>query len=92
MKKATRHEGPARESLRALPEVDFARLRRGPRGKYAHLLTGDRVRAAAIDPDIWDHFGSADAINAALRMLVAVATKTAGKPARTKDARPHRAA
>ena len=92
MKKVTRHEGPGRESLRALPEIDFAQLRRGPRGKYAHVLTGDRVRTVAIDQDVWDHFGSAETINAALRLLVAVATKATGKKARAKEARPRRAA
>ncbi len=79
MKKVTKHQEPSAESLRAFPEVDFSQLQRGHRGKYAHLLTGDAVRAVVIDQDLWEHFGSARAINSALRMLVGLAMKTRGK-------------
>jgi hypothetical protein len=81
MKKASRHQEPSAESLRAFPEVDFSRLQRGRRGKYAHLLTGEAVRAVVIDQGLWEHFGSARAINSALRMLVDLATKARGKGA-----------
>lgn len=81
MKKASRYQEPSAESLRAFPEVDFSRLQRGRRGKYAHLLTGEAVRAVVIDQDLWEHFGSARAVNSALRMLVDLATKAGGKSA-----------
>ena len=77
MRKANRLAGPSPESLRAIPEVDFSKLRRGRRGKYAHLMTGDSVHVVVIDPAIWPHFGSAEAVNAALKMLVDLAAKTA---------------
>ena len=77
MKKANRFVGPSRKSLRAIPEVDFSKLRRGQRGKYAHLMTGRSVHAVVIDPAVWPHFGSAEAINTALRMLVQLAAKAA---------------
>jgi hypothetical protein len=54
------------ESLAEMPEVtDEQRFRRIPgRGRYAKLRAGDLVR---IDPDLWAHFGSAEAVNKALR-------------------------
>jgi hypothetical protein len=82
MKKGSRSAEPSRESLRAFPEVDFSTLRRGRRGKYAHLMTGRSVHAVVIDPAVWSYFGSAEAINAALKMLVALAAKAA--PAKTR--------
>jgi hypothetical protein len=75
MRKASRIEEPTPESLREIPEVDFSKLRRGRRGKYAHLMTGRSVHAVVIDPALWPHFGSAEAVNAALKMLVEVAAK-----------------
>jgi hypothetical protein len=49
-------------------------------------MTGEAVRAVVIAPDIWEHFGSAKAVNRALRMLVDVASKakTKGRRPRTK--------
>jgi hypothetical protein len=83
MKKGNKFEGPSRESLREIPEVDFSRLRRGRRGKYAHLVTGESVHAVVIDPAVWPHFRSAKAVNAALKLLVRLATKAA--PTRTQS-------
>jgi hypothetical protein len=81
MRKAGRIKGPSAESLRAFPEVDFSKLSRGRRGKYAHLMTGRSVHAVVIDPAVWPHFGSAEAANAALRTLVELAAKaTPTKP------------
>jgi hypothetical protein len=89
MKKASEQRGPSRASLRALPELDLARLRRGRRGAYAHLLSGDSVHAVIIDPDIWEHFRDARAINAALRMLVDLAKTAKPKKGRMRGrARP----
>ena len=83
MKKANKLDEPSRASLREIPEVDFSKLRRGRRGKYAHLMTGRSVHAVVIDPVVWSHFGSAEAINAALKLLVALAAKAA--PTTTKS-------
>ena len=84
MRKASRILGPSPESLREIPEVDFSKLRRGRRGKYAHLVTGRSVHAIVIDPAVWPHFGSAEAVNAALRMLVQLASKAASTKTRPK--------
>ena len=81
MKKGNELEGPSRESLREIPEVDFSKLSRGRRGQYAHLMTGESVHAVVIDPAVWRHFGSAKAVNAALKLLVQLAAKAA--PPRT---------
>jgi hypothetical protein len=64
--------------------VDFSRLRRGRRGKYAYLMTGRSVHAVVIDPAVWPHFGSAEAVNAALKMLVELAAKAAATKSRSK--------
>ena len=75
MSKVSRTKGPTPESLREIPEVDFSKLRRGRRGKYAHLMTGRGVHAVVIDAAVWPHFGSAEAVNAALKMLVQLVAK-----------------
>jgi hypothetical protein len=61
---------PSGESLAEMPEVtDQRRFRRIPgRGHHANLRAGDLVR---IEPDLWAYFGSADAVNEALRTVVA---------------------
>lgn len=61
---------PTDESLAEMPEVtDERRFRRVPgRGHHMNLRAGDLVR---IDPDLWAHFGSAEAVNKALRDVVA---------------------
>jgi hypothetical protein len=72
MKKPTE---PTAESLEEMPEIDDERFRRrSGRGHHAHRSAGEII---AIDPDVWSHFGSADAVNDALRQLVA-AKKAAG--------------
>ena len=60
---------PSAESLAEMPEVtDEKRFRRVPgRGHHVSLRAGDLVR---IDPDLWPHFGSAEAVNRALRDVV----------------------
>lgn len=74
MKKVSKTRGPSRASLKEIPEVDFSKVRRLPgRGRYAHLSTGRMIHAVAIEPDLWPHFGSAKAINAALRAFVEAA-------------------
>jgi hypothetical protein len=67
---------PSIESLDEMPEVDDQRFRRRPgRGHHASRSAGEIV---AIDADLWSHFGSADAVNDALRQFVAEGKKAAG--------------
>jgi hypothetical protein len=66
MKKQT---DPSPESLEEMPEVNDERFRRRPgRGHHVDRSAGEIV---AIDPDLWSHFGSAEAVNDALRQVVA---------------------
>jgi hypothetical protein len=49
--------------------TDEQRFRRIPgRGHHVNRRAGDLVR---IDADLWAHFGSAEAVNKALREVVA---------------------
>ncbi len=60
---------PSAESLEEMPEVNDARFKRRPgRGHHVERSAGEIV---AIDPDLWSHFGSAEAVNDALRQIVA---------------------
>jgi hypothetical protein len=61
---------PSAESLAEMPEVtDERRFRRVPgRGHHANMRAGDLVR---IDSDLWAYFGSGEAVNKALRDMVA---------------------
>lgn len=65
---------PADESLAEMPEItDERRFRRIPgRGHHANLRAGDLVR---IEPDLWAHFGSGEAVNRALREVMAAAER-----------------
>ena len=72
MKKQT---DPRDESLEEMPEIDDQRFRRRPgRG---HHVERDAGQIVAIDADLWSHFGSAEAVNDALRQIVA-SKKAAG--------------
>jgi uncharacterized protein (DUF4415 family) len=72
MKKPTE---PSAQSLEEMPEIDDQRFRRRPaRGQHAHRDVGQIV---TIDADLWSHFGSAEAVNDALRQIVA-SKKAAG--------------
>ena len=71
MKKKVDRREPSAASLREIPEVDPTRMRRLPqRGRYAHLATGVMAHAVIVDADLWEHFGSAKSVNAALRAFV----------------------
>jgi hypothetical protein len=61
---------PSAESLAEMPELtDEGQFRRIPgRGHHAALRSDDLVR---IDPDLLAYFGSAEAVNEALRAVVA---------------------
>ncbi len=70
-KKTQEPEEPAAASLSEMPEIDASRFRRRPgRGHHTQLQIGEMV---AVDPDLWPHFGSTEAVNAALRGLVEAA-------------------
>lgn len=59
--------GPSDDSLNDIPEVDFSRGIQPHR--YARLQPGYQY-VVFLEPDLWEHFGSADAVKAALRALV----------------------
>jgi len=50
-----------------IPEVDFSRAIQPHR--YAKLRSGYRY-TVMLEPELWEQFGSADAVKAALRGLV----------------------
>lgn len=71
MKKPTE---PSADLLEEMPEINDARFKRRPgRGHHAQRDAGEIV---TIDGDLWSHFGSAEAVNDALRQIVA--SKKAG--------------
>jgi hypothetical protein len=75
---------PSKRSLREIPEVDFSRARRLPRGKYAAKARRS-FAVAIVDPDLFARFGSSQAINSALRAVVDAAD-TVKRPAKAKRA------
>ena len=67
---------PSAESLEEMPEIDDERFRRLPgRGHHVSRSLGEIV---AIDPELWAHFGSAEAVNDALRRVVSERKKVTG--------------
>ena len=71
-----KQDEPSPESLEEMPEIDDQRFRRRPgRGHHANRSTGEVV---TIDADLWAHFGSAEAVNDALRRVVIEGKKAAG--------------
>jgi hypothetical protein len=72
MKKPTE---PSAESLEEMPEISDERFKRRPgRGHHSQRNAGEIV---TIDTELWSHFGSAEAVNDALRQFVA-SKKAAG--------------
>jgi len=61
--------GSTRESM--LPEYDFSR---GVRGKYAKRYH-QKVNVAVLAPDVAKHFRNSEAVNQALRSVVAAQGK-----------------
>ena len=60
---------PSAASLEDMPEISEPRFRRRPgRGHHTDRGVGEVV---AFDAELWSHFGSADAVNDALRLVVA---------------------
>jgi hypothetical protein len=67
---------PSAASLEEMPEISKPRFRRRPgRGHHSGRSVGEIV---AIDAELWSHFGSADAVNDALRYVIAERKKVAG--------------
>ena len=62
-----KHREPSAASLREIPEVDFSRAIQPHR--YARLRADYRY-TVFLEPELWNHFGSADAVKAALHALV----------------------
>jgi hypothetical protein len=72
----TKQSEPSEESLEEMPEIDDQRFRRLPgRGHHVNRSVGEIV---TIDAELWAHFGSAEAVNDALRRVVAEGKKAAG--------------
>jgi hypothetical protein len=63
---------PNTRSLREIPEVDFSKAKRLPRGKYAAKARRS-FAVAIVEPDLFARFGSSDAVNAALRAVIEAA-------------------
>lgn len=73
---------PSKRSLRDIPEIDFAAVRRLRRGKYAAKARRS-FALALVEPEVFAHFGSSEAVNAALKALLdAAGTIKARPPAR----------
>jgi hypothetical protein len=73
---------PTKRSLREIPEVDFSKAKRLPRGKYAAKARRS-FAVALVEPDLFARFGSSDAVNVALRAVVEAADAVK-HPAKTK--------
>ena len=58
--------------MREIPEVDFSKAKRLPRGKYAAKARRS-FAVAIVEPDLFAPFGSSDAVNAALRAVIEAA-------------------
>jgi hypothetical protein len=63
---------PSKRSLREIPEVDFSKAKRLPRGKYAAKARRS-FAVAIVEPELFARFGSSGAVNAALRAVVEAA-------------------
>jgi hypothetical protein len=76
---------PKQTSDEMLPEYDLTKLKRVP-NPFRHLA-GKMRHLVAIDPDLWPHFGSAAAVNEALRAVVELSKSVRpGKPTRRRRA------
>jgi hypothetical protein len=76
MTKVNEQPEPTQAALEEMHEVNEPRFRRRPgRGHHASRSADGLV---IIDADLWSHFGSAEAVNDALRRVVDEAKKAAG--------------
>ena len=76
MKKDVPQNEPSKESLAEIPEMDFSAAIRP--NQYANLR-GAFQHAIFLDRELWDHFGSAEKVVEALRLLVELAESKAGR-------------
>lgn len=66
---STKPSDPSAAALEEMPELSEPRFRRRPgRGHHAARSVGEIV---TIEAELWAHFGSAEAVNDALRRVVA---------------------
>ncbi len=77
MSNDVRDPEPSPESLEEIPEVDFSRAIRPNR--YANLR-GAFQHAVYLDRELWEHFGSAEKVVEALRLLVDIARREVTQP------------
>jgi hypothetical protein len=75
---------PTKRSLREIPEVDFSKAKRLPRGKYAEKARRS-FAVAIVEPELFARFGSSEAVNAALRAVIEAA-EVVKHPARARRA------
>jgi hypothetical protein len=75
------------KKARNLPETSLDRYdwSKATRGRFTQRFPRD-AHAVVIDPALWPHFGSARAVNEALRAAVAVASTVRTKSKRTRAA------
>jgi hypothetical protein len=73
---------PSKRSLREIPDVDFTSAKRLPRGKYVARARRS-FAIALVEPSLFARFGSSEAVNAALRLVVEAADAVKA-PARTR--------
>jgi hypothetical protein len=70
---------PTKRSLRDIPEIDFASMRRLARGKYVAKARRS-FAVALVEPEIYAQFGSSEAVNAALKALLEAADSIKSRP------------
>lgn len=79
MKKASprrKPQEPTAESLAEIPELDFSKLRRIPNPYAQRTFVNVRV----LEPDVHSAFPDSEAVNQALRVLLALREVVQAKP------------
>lgn len=87
MKKASprrKPEEPTAESLAEMPELDFSKLRRIPNPYVRRTFVNVRV----LEPDVQSAFPDSEAVNQALRVLLALREVVQAKPSQASPAAP----
>jgi hypothetical protein len=78
--KARRHEEPSAASLAAIPELDFSALQRIENPYTGRTFVNVRV----LEPDVEAAFPDSEAVNQALRVLMALRDVVQPKPVPAK--------